>query len=75
MASDRSPRIVDIPASFKRMTSAYQGQCHAVVGMVAMLSLCACRGVMFHESGLFPWTVPPSRKDLRGYTRFAGPKS
>ncbi len=68
-------RIVDIPASFKRMTSAYQGQCHAVVGMEAMLSLCARRGVMFHESGLFPWTVPPSRKDLRGYTRFAGPKS
>ena len=46
-----------------------------VVGMEAMLSLCARRGVMFHESGLFPWTVPPSRKDLRGYNRFAGPKS
>jgi predicted dehydrogenase len=68
-------RIVDIPASAKRTPTTLYGVCHAVVGMEAMINLCARRGVMFHESGLFPWTVPPARKDLRGYARFAGPKA
>ena len=75
---DRRPgeaaRIVDVPQSVKRLAKTNSGMCHAVIGMEAMLNLCARRGVMFHESGLFPWTVPPSRKDLRGYARFNGPR-
>ncbi|NUN94011.1 MAG: Gfo/Idh/MocA family oxidoreductase [Verrucomicrobiae bacterium] len=68
-------RIVEIPSAVKRTPKTLYGICHAVVGMEALLSLCARRGVMFHESGLFPWTVSPERKTLRDYTRFSGPKA
>lgn len=66
--------IVDIPPSFTRSVKTLQGLCQAVVGMEAMITLCARLNVMMNESRLFDWTVPAVRMDLRNYTHFSGPR-
>jgi len=46
----------------------------SVRGIESAIIACAASGRMLHESGLLSWTRPAGHKDLRGYTRFAGPK-
>jgi predicted dehydrogenase len=66
--------IVDIPDRVKRIVKTSQGTTHAVIGMEAMVTLCATRRTMMSESGLFDWTVAPGHKDLADYRHFAGPR-
>ena len=48
-------------------------QGRAIRGIEAAFAECARRGQLLSESGLVGWSVPPGRRDLRGYRLFAGP--
>lgn len=45
----------------------------AIRGIEETFARCARQGQLLSESGLAAWSVPPGRRDLRGYRHFAGP--
>jgi predicted dehydrogenase len=46
----------------------------AIEGIETAFERCAASGQLLHESGVLPWTAPPGRIDIDGYTHFSGPR-
>jgi hypothetical protein len=72
-ASEATP-IYNTTEAKVRTVQAYMGACRAITSIEAFSSLAARRNCMLHESGLFEWTRPAGKFDLRNYSHFAGPK-
>lgn len=48
------------------------GKIYSIPGIEELFEHCAAEGKLLHESGQLPFTAPPGRLDLQGYTHFAG---
>lgn len=67
--------VTTVPAEHVRDTmSAEQRPLRVIPGIEALFRACEQRFQLPHETGLAAWATPAGRRDLRGYSHFAGPK-
>ena len=72
-ASEAAP-VRPVPADRVEVFAGRAGEpTRAIRGIEGAFEECARRGQLLSESGLVGWSVPPGRRDLRGYRHFAGP--
>lgn len=73
-ASEAVP-VRTVPEEYVDVLPQAEGELRTIAGIEALFAQCAERGCLPHESGLAPWTSPAGRRDLLGYSHFAGPAS
>jgi hypothetical protein len=71
-ASEAAP-LRAVPEEYVDVLPQEEGELRAISGIEALFAQCAERECLPHESGLAPWTSPAGRRDLHGYSYFAGP--
>lgn len=72
-ASEATP-IVDVPMEFiDVLPEPDQSRLRAIQGIVPALQSCISDRCFLHETGLAPWSRPPSTLLINGYSHFRGP--
>ena len=66
--------VVTVPSQAMHLADEHNGKVTAITGIEDVFDHCARHNQMLHESGRLPFTRPAGRRDLQGYTHFAGPK-
>jgi predicted dehydrogenase len=72
-ASEASP-VITIPRDAWNTIEYAKAPLRVIPGIGAAFEECSRRHKLLHETGLYRWTHPAGRKDLRGYNHFNGPK-
>ena len=66
--------IRDVPSEHYEVIEKEGFVYRGIRGINAAFDTCVSRNVMLHESGLLPFTQPPGKANLVGYSHFKGPK-
>jgi predicted dehydrogenase len=72
-ASEATP-VITLPQDAWNTIEYAKAPLRVIPGIGAAFEECSRRHKLLHETGLYRWTQPAGRKDLRGYNHFNGPK-